>query len=62
MKKGNVVWARWIKPDARRSPMQTCRHAIFMLPLPQAANEVLANRIFVCQKKVYAEKCKKEPL
>ena len=29
---------------------------------PQSANNALANGLFMCQKKVYAEKCKREPL
>ena len=62
MDKGDIIRARWIKPAARRTPHQTCGHAIFTLQTPQAANEVLVNGLFVQQKKIYAEKCKREPL
>ena len=62
MKKGDIVRVRWIKPVARRAPHQTCGHAIFTFQTPQAANEVLINGMFVQQKKIYAEKCKREPL
>ena len=54
--KGAITCARWIKPVARRSPSQTCGHAIFSFLTPTDANEVLANGIFVQQKKVYLEK------
>jgi hypothetical protein len=59
---GDITRARWIKPIARRRPSQTCGHAIMSFSSPHEANEALANGLFICQKKVYAEKCKKEPL
>ena len=62
MKKGDIVRVRWIKPVARQAPHQTCGHAIFTFQTPQATNEVLVNGMFVQQKKIYAEKCKREPL
>ena len=49
--KGSLVKARWIKPVARRTPQQTCRHAIFSFSSPQSANKVLTGRLFICQKK-----------
>ena len=60
--KGDIIRARWIKPAARRSPSQTCGHAIFSFTTPQAANNALVRGLYVCHKKVYAEKCKREPL
>jgi hypothetical protein len=62
LKTGDIARARWIKPVARRAPTQTCGHVVLAFSTPEAANEVLAHGLFVCQKKVYAEKCKKEPL
>jgi len=62
MKNGAINRARWIKPVSRRSPSQTCGHAIFSLSSPQSANDVLANGLVIHQKKVYVEKCKREPL
>ena len=59
---GDIVKARWCKLAARRSPRQTCGHAVFSFHSLEAANQVLTQGLFVCQKKVYAEKCKKEPL
>ena len=57
-----MMKARWIKPAARRSPSQTCSHMILSFSSPVPANDTLAYGLFICQKKVYAEKCKKEPL
>ena len=62
IKMGDIVRARWIKPVARRTPSQTCGHAVLVFSTPEAANEALAHGLFICQKKVYAEKCKKEPI
>ena len=62
MKTGDIQRARWIKPISRRLPAQTCGHVILLFHSPDTANEALAHGLFICQKKVYAEKCKKEPL
>ena len=59
---GNIVRARWIKPVMWCSPSQVCGHAILSFLSPQPANDVLAGGLFICQKKVYVEKCKREPL
>jgi len=53
---------RWIKPVARRHPSQTCGHIILTFSAPSPANDMLVYGLFICHKKVYAEKCKKEPL
>src|SRR6266481_3826769 len=57
----SIMHARWIKPAHRRAPDQTCGHAIFTLSRPEVANIVLTSSLIICQKHVYAEKCKKEP-
>ena len=62
MEKGDIVRARWIKPAARWAPHQTCEHTIFTFQTSRAMNEVLVNGMFVQQKKIYVEKCKREPL
>ena len=59
---GDILKARWIKLIACRSPSQTCGHVIVSFSSPIPANDALANGLFVCHKKVYTEKCKKEPL
>ena len=58
---GSILHARWIKLPYRRAPDQTCGHIIFVLSKPDTANKVLNNGLVICQKHVYAEKCKKEP-
>ena len=60
--KDDIVWARWIKLVTKRSPLQICGHLILSCLSSETANEVLANGLFICHKKVYMEKCKKEPL
>ena len=62
MKTGVIQRARWIKPISRQSPTQTCSHVILLFLSPDTANEVLAHGLFICQKKVYVEKCKRSPL
>ena len=57
-----MMKARWIKPAARWSPSQTCSHMILSFSSPVPANDTLAYGLFICQKKVYMKKCKKEPL
>ena len=57
-----VTKVRWIKPAARQTPSQTCGHMILSFSSPVPANDTLAYGLFICQKKVYTEKCKKEPL
>jgi len=59
---GTITKARWIKPISCCKPSQTCGHLICSFSMAKSANEALANGLFICQKKVYAEKCKKEPL
>jgi hypothetical protein len=58
---GAIDRAKWLKPTHRRSPTQTCGHALITFTNPEVANKVLTNGMIVCQKRVYAEKCKKEP-
>src|SRR6266481_2113807 len=58
---GSVLRARWIKPEYRRAPDQTCGHAILTVSKPETANLILTSGLLVCQKRVYVEKCKKEP-
>ena len=59
---GEIASAWWIKPVARRKPSQTCGHLILFFRSPQPVNDALAYGLFICQKKVYMEKCKHEPL
>ena len=58
---GSLLRARWIKPAHRRARDQTCGHVILVASTADTANKMLTNGLIVCQKHVYAEKCKKEP-
>ena len=61
MEDGSILHARWIKPPQRQLQGQTCGHTIFVISNPATVNKVLTDGLLVCQKCVYAEKCKKEP-
>ena len=56
-----LLRARWIKPPYRRAAEQTCGHVLAVMTRPEDANKILTDGLIVCQKRVYAEKCKKEP-
>ena len=58
---GSLLRARWIKPAHRRARNQTCSHVILIASAADTANKILTNGLVICQKRVYAEKCKKEP-
>jgi len=59
MEADSILHARWIKPPHRRSQSQTCGHIILVISKPAIANRILTDRLLICQKCVYAEKCKK---
>ena len=59
--KNAILWAHWIKPAYRWALEQTCSHVLIVMTKPADANVILTNRLVICQKRVYAEKCKKEP-
>ena len=59
---GRIVRARWIKLVARCKPSQTCGHLILSFQSPQSTNDALAYGLVIGHKKVYVEKCKREPL
>ena len=58
---GSLLRAHWIKPAHRRARDQTCGHIILVASAADTANKILTNGLVVCQKRVYAKKCKKEP-
>ena len=49
----------WIKPPYRRVAAQTCKHVLAVMT--EDTNKILTDSLIICQKRVYAEKCKKEP-
>ena len=53
--------AHWIKPLYHRAAEQTCRHVLAVMTRPKDANKILTDGLIICQKRVCAEKCKKEP-
>ena len=59
--RNTILRARWIKPAYQRAPGQTCGHMLAVMTRPADANAILTNSLVICQKQVYAEKCKKEP-
>ena len=58
---GSLLHACWIKPPYQRTHEQTCGHIILVTSTTEVANKILTNGLLVCQKRVYAKKCKKEP-
>ena len=56
-----ILRAHWIKPTYWRAPDQTCSHVLAVMTRPEDTNTILTNSLVICQKRVYAEKCKKEP-
>jgi hypothetical protein len=58
---GAIDRARWLKPTHRWAPNETCGHALITFTNPETANKVLTNGLIICQKRVFAEKCKKNP-
>ena len=58
---GAIDRAKWLKLVNQRLPSQMCGHALITFKRPEVAHMVLTNGLIVCQKQVYAEKCKKEP-
>ena len=59
--RNTILHARWIKPAYCRALDQTCGHVPAVMTRPKDANSVLTNGLVICQKRLYAEKCKKEP-
>ena len=58
---GSLLCAHWIKPPYQRNREQTCGHVILVASAAEVANKILTNGLLVCQKRVYSEKCRKEP-
>ena len=53
--------ARWIKPEYRRAPNQSCAHAIFTITTVAIANILLKDGINVCNARTFPTKLKHEP-
>ena len=59
--RNTILHAHRIKLAYCRASDQMCRHILVVMTRPKDANSVLTNGIIICQKRVYTEKCKKEP-
>jgi hypothetical protein len=53
--------ARWIKPEYRRAPEQSCAHAIFTISSVTDANHMIKDGIYVCNARSFPKKLKYEP-
>jgi hypothetical protein len=53
--------ARWIKPDYRHAPGQSCAHAIFTINSTADANRLLKDGIYVCNARIFPKKLKYKP-
>jgi hypothetical protein len=50
--------ARWIKPEYRRAPGQSCAHAIFTISSVTEANRLIKDGIYVCNNRLFPKKLK----
>jgi hypothetical protein len=53
--------ARWIKPEYRHAPEQSCAHAIFTISSVTDANRMIKDGIYVCNARSFPKKLKYEP-
>ena len=56
-----VKKARWIKPDYRRAPGQSCAHAIFTISSVTDANRMIKEGVYICNTRTFPKKLKYEP-
>jgi hypothetical protein len=62
MEIGSIKNIRWIKPVERRLPQQINAHAIITVSSAQIANKIILEGLHIRQKRIEAEKLRKEPL
>jgi hypothetical protein len=53
--------ARWIKPEYRRVPGQSCAHAIFTVSSVTDANRMIKEGVYICNACTFPKKLKFEP-
>ena len=58
---GTIKKARWIKPEYRRAPGQSCAHAIFTITSVSVANILLKDGIYINNARTFPKKLKYEP-
>lgn len=59
--KETISATRWAKPVDKRSPEQRTAHLLLSFRNADAANRSITNGIYICNKRCYVEKVKKEP-
>jgi hypothetical protein len=60
--RGVLTKIRWIKPPMRRRTDQRCGHIIVTFSDAETANRAIVNGLSICNKRVSAAKCRKEPI
>ena len=60
LRTNTIKKARWIKPEYRRAPNQSCAHAIFTITSVAIANILLKDGIYVCNAHTFPTKLKHE--
>jgi hypothetical protein len=53
--------ARWIKPEYRRAPGQSCAHTIFTVSSVTDANRMIKEGVYICNARTFPKKLKFEP-
>jgi hypothetical protein len=56
-----ITAMRWVKPVHRRALTQRTAHLILIFNSADAANRVITNGIFICNRRCHAERMKREP-
>jgi hypothetical protein len=62
LEKEELLDMRWAKPIERRTLTQKSAHLIVSLTEPLSANRAISNGLSICNKRVFADKLKKEPI
>lgn len=57
----NISCSRWVKPIQRQDPNQVCMHLPLVMNGAKCTNSIIQSGLFICHKKVWLEKCKREP-
>lgn len=60
LKDGEISVLRWAKPIERRSQHQRLAHLVLLFSSLEVANQVIASRAIICNKKCHVERIKKE--
>jgi hypothetical protein len=61
LEKETITAMRWAKPVNKRAPTQRTAHLILTFNNADAANRVITNGVYICNRRCHAEKMKREP-